>query len=161
MRHSPPPRSTLADVALAVSLALLPATGCASKQTATTTDPAPAAAAAAGDSTRQQRPVRPQRTRADLITREEIERTNYSNAYEVVEALRNNWLLPRGTDTFLGKPGEVRVRLDNSEFGGVERLREIPATNIAYLRFVDPVDAAGRWGIGYGHGAIHVVLRTR
>ena len=153
MRHALP---------LLMTLALLPAAACAGRGSGTSTTPeGDTAAAAAAAGAEQQRRPRPPRSRADMITREEIERTDYNNAYELVEALRNNWLQPRGTDTFFGKPGEVRVRVDNNEFGGVERLREIALSTVDYVRFVDPVDAAGRWGIGYGHGAIHVVTRTR
>ena len=146
-RH-PQPRARAA-VMLLLLLVLVPPMGCASSKPKT-------------DATGQQARPAPSRTRADLITREEIDRTVFTNAFDLVQALRSNWLQPRGQDTFLGKPGQVQVRIDNTEaMGGVERLREIPAAIVDYIRWVDPVDAAGRWGIGYGHGAIHVVTRTR
>jgi hypothetical protein len=101
------------------------------------------------------------RPRADLITREEIERGQWSNVYDMVKDLRSRWLVARGVDTITGKPGEVQAHLDDTRLGGVEALRSIPTAAIVYIRWHDPVDAAGRWGLGHGHGAVYVSTRPR
>ena len=104
------------------------------------------------------RAASPQR---DLITDMEIQRTNYSNLYDVVHALRGRWLQTRGPDTFMGQPGEVQVHLDDVRLGGVQTLRNISPVGVAYIQWFDPVTATQRWGLGYGQGAIYVSTRPR
>ena len=99
--------------------------------------------------------------RADMITAVEINRTNYSNLYDVVQALRTRWLLSRGPDTILGQPGEVQVHLDDVRLGGVQSLRNLSPVGVAYIQWFDPISAAQRWGLGYGQGAIYVSTRPK
>jgi len=99
--------------------------------------------------------------RTDLITAEELRGGQFRNAYEAVSSLRARWLQSRGTDTFLGKPGEVQVHLDDVRLGGINSLREIPVIDIAYMQFFDPASASARWGLDHGHGAIYVSTRAR
>jgi len=99
--------------------------------------------------------------RADVITALEISRTNYSNLYDVVQALRTRWLLSRGPDTILGKQGEVQVHLDDVRLGGVQSLRNLSPVGVAYIQWFDPTSAAQRWGLGYGQGAIYVSTRPK
>jgi hypothetical protein len=51
------------------------------------------------------------------------------------------------------------VRLDDNELGTVQSLRALSPIGITSIRFFDPVASAGRWGLGYAHGAI--VISTR
>ena len=99
--------------------------------------------------------------RADVITDVEIGRTNYSNLYDVVQALRSRWLLSRGPDTILGPQGEVQVHLDDARLGGVQSLRNLSPVGVAYIQWFDPISAAQRWGLGYGQGAIYVSTRPK
>ena len=105
--------------------------------------------------------TRPPAPRSDLITAEELRSGQFRNAYEAVSNLRARWLQSRGTDTFLGKPGEVQVHLDDVRLGGVTSLREIPVIDIAYMQFFDPASASARWGLDHSHGAIYVSTRPR
>jgi hypothetical protein len=89
------------------------------------------------------------------LTKEQIAESHFSTAYDAVEALRSNWLKARGTDSFQ-TPSEVLVYLDNTRLGGTDRLREIAANTIVYMRFYDGVSATGRWGIGHAAGVIYV-----
>jgi hypothetical protein len=99
--------------------------------------------------------------RADrnVLTAEQIQANTYQNAYDVVEALRTNWLRPRGTDSFTS-PSVVIVYLDNVKLGGVETLRGIQLTNIQAIRHFDASAANARWGIGHASGAIQVLTMT-
>ena len=99
--------------------------------------------------------------RADLITEVEIGRTNYTNLYDVVQSLRGRWLVSRGPDTIMGQQGEVQVHLDDVRLGGVQALRNLSPTGVAYIQWFDPISAAQRWGLGYGQGAIYVSTRPR
>lgn len=89
------------------------------------------------------------------LTKEQIAESHFSTAYDAVEALRSNWLKARGTDSFQ-TPSEVLVYLDNTRLGGTDRLREIAANTVVYMRFYDGVSATGRWGIGHAAGVIYV-----
>jgi hypothetical protein len=96
---------------------------------------------------------------ADLITAEEIEGASFTNVYDLIAQLRFRWLQSRGPDSVNLQPGSVMVRMDDNELGSVQALRTLPPQGITSIRFVDPVSAAGRWGLGYAHGAI--VISTR
>ena len=109
------------------------------------------AACATAGSTGASRP-RPDR---NLLTREQLRETGHSNALEAVEALRSNWLRPKGPDSF-STPTQVQVYVDNNQLGGVESLRGIATIQISYIRYYDGVTASGRWGLGHGQGVIYV-----
>ena len=98
------------------------------------------------------------RASATLLTEDEIVRASYQNAFELVQALRSNWLRPRGTDS-LTRPTEVVVYRDDVRIGGVETLRAIPTMDIGSIRFIDGITASGRWGLDHGSGVIFVVTR--
>ena len=71
-----------------------------------------------------------QRAQADLITRAEMERNEYASLYEVVQALRGQWLRTRGPTTILGRPSEVQVMVDDMRLGGVTTLRSLTRDNV-------------------------------
>ena len=93
--------------------------------------------------------------RPDLITRQEIERGQWSNVYEMVRNLRPNWVRTRGLDSF-ESPGNVQVYVDGTRLGEVQLLRTLPTHAIERLEWIDPVRAAGRWGLDHAHGVIYV-----
>ncbi len=90
-----------------------------------------------------------------LLTSEQFANHGYNTAYDVVEAMRSNWLAERGTDSF-SSPTKVQVYFDGIKLGGVETLRTIDLRPVTYIRFFDGVTATARWGIGHGQGAIYV-----
>lgn len=91
----------------------------------------------------------------NLITREQVLETRTSNAYEVVETLRSNWLLPRGIDSF-STPGQVLVYFNDTRLGGVATLRAISLNEIGFIRYYDGREATSRWGLDHGHGVIYI-----
>jgi hypothetical protein len=101
----------------------------------------------------------PPRGGNDVITAEEMQRVQFSNLFDLVQALRFRWLQSRGPDSINMQPGQVQVRLDDTRLGGVETLRTVAPTGVVSIQWVDPTTAAARWGMGYGHGAI--VISTR
>lgn len=101
------------------------------------------------------------RTRADLITQEELQRGQHTNLYDAVQALRSRWLNSRGPDTLIGRQGEIQVHMDGTRLGGVSILRSLPTVGVAYMQWFDPVSAAARWGLDHGHGAIYISSRSR
>ena len=129
-------------VALLLALAL-PALGACTQKPRTGQAPAP------------QR----QRTQRDLLTLEEIQSRDWSSLYDLVSTLRANWLNLRGTDTINGPQESVRVLLDGVPIGGVEQLHQQGVVGVQYLQYFDPVSASGRWGLGFGKGAIYISMR--
>ena len=102
----------------------------------------------------------PKQTRsADLITRDEISRGHWQNAYELILALRPRWLRAHGPDSILGQTADVQVHMDENRLGGINALRGIATTDIVSIRFIDPVSAAARWGGDHANGTIVITTR--
>jgi hypothetical protein len=93
-----------------------------------------------------------------LITAQEMSEIHYATAFEVVEALRPQWLRPRGR-TSVNMREYVKVYLDDSLLGEPEQLRNIMARSIGSIRFLDAHEASQRWGLDHGQGAIVVSTR--
>jgi predicted small secreted protein len=89
------------------------------------------------------------------IGREQIEEPRFSSAYDVVRALRSNWLSTRGIASLRLKT-EVQVYLDGVHLGGVDMLKSISTPAIQYIRYFNGTDATTRWGIGHGRGVIYI-----
>lgn len=96
------------------------------------------------------------RVERDVLTAEQLSTSSYATAFDALEALRINWLKPRGTDSFRS-PSTVVVYLDNVKLGGVETLRTLQLPSIRYIRHYDSSRANARWGLGHGAGVIQVV----
>lgn len=135
-------RTILAGVILSVALV-----GCASvggRSPAATTAATPTGTQAASST-----------ADASRLTRAEIDSADLPNAYELVTRLRRPWLRRAGA---VG--GDVAVYMDEQNLGGAEKLRDIPATEVAELQYVENADAIRRWGSGTT-GAVIVVVRRR
>lgn len=106
----------------------------------------------------------------DVILAAEIQQRPAANAYELVQALRPQWLRTRGTQNLPGKldpegsgqgVGEalgqdVVVYLDHARMGGRSALRGIPLSSVQYIRYFNAAAANYRWGAGHTQGAILV-----
>jgi hypothetical protein len=97
---------------------------------------------------------------SDPIERAELEASRYATLYDAILALRGRWLRPRGTSTFLGRPVQVQVLVDDMRMGGVSALRSLTSDNVVRITFVDPVTAAQRWGGSHSQGAILVATHA-
>ena len=127
-------RSVLGGLALAVPLALVLA--CASKAPPSTSARDP-----------------------NLLTYEDFERHQFTDLYVAIEALRSNWLVTRGADSFR-TPSEVVVRYDDTRLGDVSTLHTINIKSVVYVRYYSGVEATGRWGLDHGAGVIFVSSRN-
>lgn len=151
-------------------LALAACTACASsgsKPKVAETGVTPSATASPADSSRQIDPsmgvirgtVRsaddPRRRDRQVLDRDEIRATQFTNLYDVVLALRGNWLRVRSADSF-AKSMTIQLYLDAQRLTGVEELRQMNPTNIASIRYLDPIQAGARYGLDHGAGAILV-----
>jgi hypothetical protein len=102
-------------------------------------------------------PATRRRPRLDrtVITEQAIREGHYTSAYEAVEALRSNWLHPRGPDT-VNQSSPVWVYVNANRAGDVTALRSVLPQSVVYIRFYDGLAASARWGPGHGRGVIFV-----
>jgi hypothetical protein len=105
---------------------------------------APAASDNAASSTKASR---------DALTGEDLMNTAASNVYDAIHSLRPEMLTGHG----LGAP-DVYIR-DLRETKGVERLREIPLSQVQMVKYLKPEDAHGLSGQQSQGGALVVTLR--
>ena len=90
-----------------------------------------------------------------MLTREQIAEPRFTSAYDVVRALRSNWLNARGSASLRFKV-EVQVYLDGVHLGGVQTLQNISTPSVQYMQYFNGTDATTRWGIGHGRGVIFI-----
>ncbi len=166
-----PTRPSIAAAMLVVALS-----GCSSAKPATAPAPAPApagVAAAVGGTTATTpdsvaqvlRGVSPAaksgRSDRSTLTRDEIRATQFNNMYDVVRSLRGNWVRARTAES-LGKSSVLQVYLDMQRLpGGLDELRQMAPTNVETVRYFDPIQASGRWGMDHGSGAILITTAKR
>src|SRR3954467_8159843 len=72
----------------------------------------------------------------NVLTQDQFANRDFHSVYELVEALRSNWLTRRGPDSFAA-PTQVLVYLDGSQLGGIETMRTIDPRSVTYIRFFD------------------------
>jgi hypothetical protein len=105
------------------------------------------------------------RASADLITRDQFEGTAFRTAWEIVESLRSNWLRQRPGSRWIrpltrSAPSDssvgVQVYQDGMRLGGLEQLRDIPATQVYSIRRYSGSEAQFRYGNGHSAGVLLV-----
>ena len=113
----------------------------------------------------------PTRGGPDLITAQEIASAgkSYSTAYELVESLRPTMLRSRastmtyntssGTSTNDAASISVIAFVDDVRLGAVESLRQVPASQVKEIRYINGRDATTKWGTGYTSGVIQVISK--
>lgn len=95
------------------------------------------------------------RSNARLITQEEIQQATASNLHDLIQQLRPGWIQQRASGPEYGYP---TVYVGSQAYGGIERLREITLSNVAEVRFLDPIEATSRFGRGVPFGVIQVTV---
>lgn len=89
------------------------------------------------------------------ITLDEIQHSGEATAYDVVESLRPMWFHKRGPQSFLFET-DILVYNGDAQLGDRNVLREIAASSVASLRFLDAKDATFRYGASHPNGVIVV-----
>jgi hypothetical protein len=113
-------------------------------------------------------PSRPDGTtplrKGNLLTAEEIvnAHADINSAYDAVQRLRPNWLSPRGTmSSSTAGSNYAQVFVDEQFVGDINALKNINAYQVGDLRYYDPSQAGGRFGVRAGtNGAIEVIMKT-
>ncbi|MGH7458260.1 MAG: hypothetical protein ACREKN_04135 [Longimicrobiaceae bacterium] len=96
----------------------------------------------------------------EQITREQIEASTATSAYQLVQTLRPRWLRKRGSQSFANE-GDIMVYFDNARMGDPASLRQIPVNAVGSISFFNAAAANFRWGPGHTHGVILVSTRER
>lgn len=96
----------------------------------------------------------------NLITAEEIAKTSAQNAMEVIQKLRPTMLRRAQISSANAQSlGETVIYIDNTRYGAVENLRQIPASSIALVRYFSASESQLKWGSGHPGGVIEVVTK--
>jgi len=92
-----------------------------------------------------------------ILLGDEIQKANAATAYDAVATLRPEWLQRRGrTSVRDAAAGELVVYVDGMRQGGVTSLRNIRATDVFQMEYLDGPSATVQFGTGHGGGAILV-----
>lgn len=96
----------------------------------------------------------------NVITTAQIQAANAATAYDLIVKYRANFLSSRGPNSVLLKqPKEPTVYLDQVEYGTINSLRNIPAQNVAEIRFIEGWDAMTKYGSDHVAGVIQIYTR--
>ncbi len=98
---------------------------------------------------------------SQLITEDEVIASRGSDAFEVIQKVRANFLTYRG-ETSLDKTKSrpyPTVYVDGQEFGPIGSLRTVPASEISTIRLYRAWEAATKFGSGNMGGVIAITTR--
>ena len=96
-----------------------------------------------------------------VITEKQIEQVQATTAYDAVSHLHGEFLVSRGRDANNPNlpPVPVHVYVDDTFYGDVSTLREIPAIDIAAIRLYQSYEAQYKFGSGHPGGVIQVITK--
>jgi outer membrane cobalamin receptor len=98
--------------------------------------------------------------RRDVISFEEIQASQLATAYDIIQALRPEFMRSRGVRSMAAATGETAVvYVDGVRAGGLEALRALPRETLQDVRYLSAADATTAYGTGHAGGVIQV--RTR
>ena len=98
----------------------------------------------------------------NIITRVEIEQSRANSAWDAVKKLRGNYMASRGANSLLQRVNkEPTVYLDDVEYGNLGTLKQIPASAVAEIRFIEGWNAETKYGPGHAAGVIQVYTRVQ
>jgi outer membrane cobalamin receptor len=98
---------------------------------------------------------------SQLITEEEIERSQAPTAYDAIQRLRANFLTYRGETSLDRNKSQPypTVYVDGQEYGSLSSLRNIPASQVATIRLYRSWEATTTFGTGNMGGVIAITTR--
>jgi hypothetical protein len=96
-----------------------------------------------------------------VLSRTEIRETQYTNMYDVILALRANWVRVRSAESIQGRSSAVQVYLDMQRLPGLEELKTMSPLNILSVQYLDALQASARFGMDHGSGAILVATAKK
>ena len=97
--------------------------------------------------------------KSDVVTMEELARSNASTLYEALHHLRPAWFRRSPTTLRPDAEGDVVIYLDQTRLGGPETLRSVDVPAVVAVRYYSASEAQARYGLGHLHGAIQVTMK--
>jgi hypothetical protein len=97
---------------------------------------------------------------SDVITRDEIDASHASNAYDAIQMLRPAFFHSHGIVSS-NDTGLPNVYLNNQFYGDIQSLRQVEVGAIREIHHYNGPDATGRFGRGNAAGAIEVITAPR
>jgi hypothetical protein len=96
-----------------------------------------------------------------VITEKQIAQVQATTAYDAVSHLHGEFLVSRGRDANNPNlpPVPVHVYVDDTFYGDVATLREIPAMDVAEIRLYQSYEAQYKFGSGHPGGVIQVITK--
>lgn len=96
----------------------------------------------------------------NLITSEEIAKSNATNAYEAVERLRPAFLRTRGSQSLQNQePPTAMIYVDGMRYGPLATLSSVPTIGILSIQYLNAIEATQRYGFGNEGGAILITTK--
>jgi hypothetical protein len=96
----------------------------------------------------------------NLITADEIAKSNATNAYEAVERLRPAFLRTRGSQSLQNQePPTAMIYVDGMRYGPLQTLSSVPAMGIVSIQYLNAIEATQRFGFGNEGGAIMITTK--
>jgi len=100
------------------------------------------------------------RPNSSIIQREQLQELSSSTAYEIVQRIHPQWLIPRGQTSFNNpRSNEVVVYLGRNRLGGPSELRGFIGSQLETIQHLDARQANTRFGSGHVGGAIILTQR--
>ncbi len=95
----------------------------------------------------------------DLISREEVEAAQVTNAYQLIERLRPLWLRSRG-ERSVRLETLILVYQNQNLLGGIEQLHAIPIETVHSVRVLTAAEAGRLAGLGSRHVERVIMVTT-
>lgn len=100
------------------------------------------------------------RRNANVITRAEIDQATWAtNAFDLVQRLRPNFLKISGPTNWSGAAQTAVVRLNDQEYGDFGALRQIQPSTVQEIRYYSASEATAKWGTRSGRPVIAVTTK--
>ena len=96
----------------------------------------------------------------NVLTADQLARTNSEYVYDALMKLRPSWLTSRGATSLTdATPTSVSVFMGNSLLGKVEALREVRVVDVSEVKYWDAASASARFGMGHPRGVIELTRK--
>jgi outer membrane receptor for ferrienterochelin and colicin len=101
----------------------------------------------------------PANSAPNVLTAEDLRRTDVGNVYDALRRLRPQWLRARGSASLVAPRGtEPIVYVSGIRRGELRTLQNVNIETVSRVEFVDARDATTRFGTGHAGGVIWVEL---
>jgi hypothetical protein len=98
----------------------------------------------------------------NVITAEDIAKSNVYNLYDAISMLRPGFLNSHGSTTISGSDtGYPRVYLNHVFFGDLQSLRTLDVHGVSEIHYYNGTEAPTRFGLGNASGVIEVITTAR